>query len=59
MKTGVRIVALLVLLWLIIGAIGAIGAGQRDYSAAGTRTAPRSGPITATILAGPLNYFGG
>ena len=40
-RTGVRALALILLLWLIIGAIAA---GQRHYFSGGTRTAPRSGP---------------
>ena len=54
-KTGVRIVALLVLLWLIIGAIAA---GQRQYFSGGNTSCAKVGTITATILAGPLNYLG-
>jgi hypothetical protein len=54
-KTGVRIVALLVLLWLIIGAIAA---GQRHYLSGGNTNCAKVGTITATILAGPLNYLG-
>jgi hypothetical protein len=54
-KTGVRIVALLVLLWLIIGAIAA---GQRHYFSGGNTNCAKVGTITATILAGPLNYLG-
>jgi membrane protein YdbS with pleckstrin-like domain len=54
-KTGVRIVALLVLLWLIIGAIAA---GQRHYFSGTNTNCAKVGTITATILAGPLNYLG-
>jgi len=54
-EDGVRIVALLVLLWLIIGAIAA---GQRHYFSGGNTNCAKVGTITATILAGPLNYLG-
>jgi hypothetical protein len=49
-----RVGAVIVLIWLIIGAIAA---GQRGYygSVAGCA---RAGTIIATIAAGPLNYVG-
>lgn len=50
-----RLVSLLVLLWLVIGAIAA---GQRGYySSEGTNCATL-GTIAVTIVAGPLNYLG-
>jgi hypothetical protein len=50
-----RIVGLLLVVWL---AIGAIAAGQRgDYSAPPGNCA-RAGTDAVTIVAGPLNYVG-
>jgi hypothetical protein len=54
-KTGVRALALILLLWLIIGAIAA---GQRHYVSGGNTNCAKVGTITATILAGPLTTWG-
>jgi hypothetical protein len=45
----------LVLVWLVIGAIAA---GQRGYYTSGDTSCATFGTIVVTILAGPLNYFG-
>ena len=50
-----RIVSLLVLVWLIIGAIAA---GQRGYYSGDEANCATIGTIVITILAGPLNYVG-
>ena len=50
-----RLVSLLVLVWLVIGAIAA---GQRGYYSGGDANCATFGTIAVTILAGPLNYFG-
>jgi len=50
-----RIVSLLVLVWLVIGAIAA---GQRGYYSGSDATCAGFGTIAVTILAGPLNYVG-
>jgi hypothetical protein len=50
-----RIISILVVLWLIIGAIAA---GQRHYYDSGSANCARAGTIAVTIIAGPLNYFG-
>ena len=50
-----RLVSLLVLVWLVIGAIAA---GQRGYYGGGDANCATFGTIAVTILAGPLNYFG-
>lgn len=50
-----RIVGILLVLWL---AIGAVAAGQRGYFAGSPGTCAEAGTITVTILAGPLNYMG-
>jgi hypothetical protein len=50
-----RIGTLLLVIWLVIGAIAA---GQRNYYSGSTANCARAGTIIVTILAGPLNYFG-
>lgn len=50
-----RIGSLLLVIWLIIGAIAA---GQRNYYSGSSANCAKAGTITVTILAGPLNYFG-
>jgi hypothetical protein len=50
-----RLGVLLLVVWLVIGAIAA---GQRHYySGSGTNCA-KLGTITVTVLAGPRNYLG-
>jgi hypothetical protein len=51
MRTG----SILLLIWLVIGAIAA---GQRDYYSASRGNCAHAGTIAVTILAGPLNYVG-
>ena len=50
-----RIVSLLLVVWLIIGAIAA---GQRNYYSSAKDNCASVMTITVTILAGPLNYLG-
>ena len=51
-----RILSVLLVIWLIIGAIAA---GQRHYYSKDAATSCASAStIVVTILAGPLNYFG-
>jgi hypothetical protein len=50
-----RLVSLLVLLWLIVGAIAA---GQRGYFGSSDTNCASLGTIAVTIVAGPLNYLG-
>jgi ABC-type dipeptide/oligopeptide/nickel transport system permease subunit len=50
-----RIGAVLLLLWLIIGVIAG---GQRGYYTGTVENCNRGATIAVTILAGPLNYFG-
>ena len=53
---GVRVVMVLFVLWLVIGAIAA---GQRHYfSSSGPHGCAKAGDTIVTILAGPLNYAG-
>ena len=50
-----RIAPVLLIIWLIIGAI--VG-GQRHYYGNSDPDCSRASTITVTILAGPLNYVG-
>jgi hypothetical protein len=50
-----RIGAVVLILWLIIGAVAA---GQRHYYSGSAANCAKAGTITVTILAGPLNYIG-
>jgi hypothetical protein len=50
-----RLLTLLVLVWLIIGAVAA---GQRHYYSGSATNCAKAGTIAVTILAGPLNYLG-
>jgi hypothetical protein len=50
-----RIGSVLLVVWLIIGVIGA---GQRGYYDGNIGSCTKVGTIIVTILAGPLNYIG-
>ena len=50
-----RIGAILLLVWLVIGAIAA---GQRNYYSGSHANCAHAGTVAVTILAGPLNYVG-
>lgn len=50
-----RILTLLVVVWLVIGALAAY---QRDYFSNSETNCAEAGNIALTILAGPLNYVG-
>jgi len=50
-----RVGGLIILIWLIIGAIAA---GQRGYYGSNATSCAHAGTIIATIAAGPLNYVG-
>jgi membrane protein YdbS with pleckstrin-like domain len=55
-RTGVsRLIGVLLVIWLIIGAIAA---GQRGYYSSAKTNCASAATITVTILAGPLNYLG-
>ena len=55
MRTG-SIGGVIILIWLIIGAIAA---GQRGYFADDDATnCAEAGTVAVTIIAGPLNYLG-
>jgi hypothetical protein len=51
MRTG----SILLLIWLVIGAIAA---GQRDYFSGSHANCAHAGTVAVTVLAGPLNYAG-
>lgn len=50
-----RIGPIIIVIWLIIGAIAA---GQRGYYSGSLGSCTKAGTIVVTILAGPLNYIG-
>jgi hypothetical protein len=50
-----RFGSLLLLIWLVIGAIAG---GQRGYYGGSIGSCTKAGTIAVTILAGPLNYLG-
>lgn len=52
---GVSIGGILLVIWLIIGAIAA---GQRGYFDDSTDDCAEAGTTIVTIIAGPLNYVG-
>ena len=50
-----RIGSIVVLVWLIIGAVAA---GQRGYYNSSRASCAHGGTIAVTVVAGPLNYVG-
>jgi hypothetical protein len=50
-----RLGSVLLIIWLIIGAVAA---GQRNYYTSSSENCAGAGTIIVTILAGPLNYVG-
>jgi hypothetical protein len=53
--TASVVVAVIVLVWLLIGGIAAF---QRGYFQGSEVTCARTSTIVVTVLAGPLNYLG-
>jgi ABC-type transport system involved in cytochrome c biogenesis permease subunit len=51
----VRVGALVLVLWLIVGVIAA---SQRGYFSGSDTNCAKAGTIAVTIVAGPLNYVG-
>jgi hypothetical protein len=49
------VVGVLVLIWLVIGAIAA---GQRGYFDGSDTNCAKASTIAVTVVAGPLNYVG-
>lgn len=50
-----RFVGLLVIVWLIVGAVAAY---QREYFTNAEQSCASAGTIAVTVIAGPLNYVG-
>jgi hypothetical protein len=50
-----RIGGLIVVIWLVIGAIAAY---QRDYFSGEPANCAQIGTVLLTVVAGPLNYLG-
>lgn len=50
-----RLVAAIVVVWLIIGVAATV---QRGYLKSNNATCARTGDVAGTIVAGPLNYAG-
>jgi membrane protein YdbS with pleckstrin-like domain len=51
----VRIGAVIIVIWLLIGAIAA---GQRGYFSGSETNCAELGTVALTVVAGPLNYVG-
>jgi hypothetical protein len=51
----IRLGSLVIVIWLVIGAIAA---GQRHYYSGSATNCAKDGTIVVTIVAGVLNYFG-
>jgi hypothetical protein len=49
-----RFVGILVIVWLVVGAVAA---GQRGYFTNASQNCASAGTIALTVIAGPLNYF--
>ena len=54
-RRGPGLLGILVIVWLLIGAVAA---GQRGYFSGDETNCARAGTILVTIVAGPLNYMG-
>jgi hypothetical protein len=54
-EVAMRIGAIVLLVWLVIGAIAA---GQRGYYNSSRESCAKGGTIAVTVVAGPLNYVG-
>jgi hypothetical protein len=50
-----NVIVLLLVVWLIIGAVAA---GQRHYYSGSKTNCAKASTIAVTIIAGPLNYAG-
>ena len=50
-----RLIALLAVLWLVVGVAATY---QRGYFGSGPNNCAKAGTVAATVLAGPLNYTG-
>jgi hypothetical protein len=52
---AISLIAVLLLVWLLIGAVAA---GQRGYFGGSSTSCAKVSTTAVTILAGPLNYVG-
>jgi hypothetical protein len=50
-----RLIAVILLVWLLIGAAAAY---QRGYFKTDSSNCAKAGTVAATVVAGPLNYAG-
>ena len=50
-----RLIGILLVLWLLIGAAAA---GQRGYFGGSDTSCAKAGTVALTVVAGPLNYVG-
>ena len=50
-----RMVGLVVVIWLVIGAVAA---GQRGYFGASPKNCAGAATVATTVIVGPLNYLG-
>ena len=50
-----RLIGLIAVLWLLVGVAAAY---QRGYFGTDPSNCAKAGTIAATVVAGPLNYFG-
>jgi membrane protein YdbS with pleckstrin-like domain len=50
-----RIGSVLLIIWLIIGAVAA---GQRHYFSSSRPSCAKASTVIVTVIAGPLNYVG-
>jgi membrane protein YdbS with pleckstrin-like domain len=50
-----RIGSLVIVIWLVIGAVAAY---QRHYFDSGDSNCAKASTVAVTVLAGPLNYIG-
>jgi hypothetical protein len=50
-----RLIALIILVWLLIGAAAAY---QRGYFKTDSSNCAKAGTVAAPVVAGPLNYVG-
>jgi membrane protein YdbS with pleckstrin-like domain len=50
-----RLLTVLIVVWLLIGAVAA---GQRHYYTTSSVDCSGAGTIVATVVFGPVNYFG-
>ncbi|GAA2223284.1 hypothetical protein ACFY2R_28600 [Micromonospora olivasterospora] len=55
MRSGPSLLGVILVIWLVIGAVAA---GQRGYYKSDDTNCAEAGTILVTIVAGPLNYLG-